>query len=71
VQNAGSLPIKLQSAISPCCNGVVIVAVSVDWDPASGKVVIDDGCHRLSSVYSFDEDLEIPSKIACSPAELQ
>jgi hypothetical protein len=33
-------------------------------DPASGKVIIADGYHRLCAVYSFDEDLEIPCKIA-------
>jgi hypothetical protein len=31
---------------------------------ASGKVVVADGYHRLCAVYSFDQDLEIPCKIA-------
>jgi hypothetical protein len=31
---------------------------------ASGKVVIADGYHRLCAIYSFDENLEIPCKIA-------
>jgi hypothetical protein len=30
----------------------------------SGKVVIADGYHRLCAVYSFEENLEIPCKIA-------
>jgi hypothetical protein len=33
-------------------------------DKANGKVVIADGYHRLCAVYSFDEDVEIPCKIA-------
>jgi hypothetical protein len=33
-------------------------------DRLHGKVVIADGYHRLCAVYSFDEDAEIPCKIA-------
>lgn len=33
-------------------------------DAARGKVVIADGYHRLCAVYSFDEDAEIPCRIA-------
>ncbi len=33
-------------------------------DEAHGKVVIADGYHRLCAVYSFDEDAEIPCRIA-------
>jgi len=32
-------------------------------DKANGKVVIADGYHRICSVYGFDEDAVIPSKI--------
>lgn len=32
-------------------------------DSVNGKVVIADGYHRLCSVYTFDEDAEIPCKI--------
>ena len=32
-------------------------------DPAHAKVVIADGYHRVSAVYSFDEDADIPCKI--------
>jgi hypothetical protein len=32
-------------------------------DPASGKVVIADGYHRLCAIYSVDEDAVIPCKI--------
>jgi hypothetical protein len=31
--------------------------------PASGKVIIADGYHRLCAVYSYDEDADIPCKI--------
>ena len=33
-------------------------------DKLRGRVVIADGYHRLCAVYSFDEDAEIPCKIA-------
>lgn len=33
-------------------------------DTPNGKVVIADGYHRLCAVYSFDEDILIPCKIA-------
>jgi hypothetical protein len=33
-------------------------------DTANGKVVIADGYHRLCAVYTFDEDADIPCKIA-------
>ena len=33
-------------------------------DTVNGKVVIADGYHRLCAVYSFNEDLLIPCKIA-------
>jgi len=33
-------------------------------DKLHGRVVIADGYHRLCAVYSFDEDAEIPCKIA-------
>ena len=33
-------------------------------DSANGKVTIADGYHRLCAVYSFDEDAQIPGKIA-------
>jgi disulfide oxidoreductase YuzD len=33
-------------------------------DPGRGKVVVADGYHRLCAVYSFDEDAQIPCKIA-------
>lgn len=33
-------------------------------DPARGKVVVADGYHRLCAVYSFDEDAQVPCKIA-------
>jgi hypothetical protein len=33
-------------------------------DKAHGRVIIADGYHRLCAVYSFDEDAEIPCKIA-------
>lgn len=29
----------------------------------NGKVIVADGYHRLCSVYSFDEDAQIPCKI--------
>ena len=32
-------------------------------DPASGRVVIADGYHRLCAVYAFDEDVVVPCKI--------
>ena len=32
-------------------------------DKENGRVIIADGYHRLCSVYSFDEDAEIPCKI--------
>jgi hypothetical protein len=32
-------------------------------DPASGKVIIADGYHRLCAIYSVDEDAVIPCKI--------
>jgi hypothetical protein len=32
-------------------------------DPASGRVIIADGYHRMCAVYSFDEDAVIPCKI--------
>lgn len=32
-------------------------------DQSNGKVVIADGYHRMCSVYGFDEDAVIPSKI--------
>jgi hypothetical protein len=31
---------------------------------SQAKVIIADGYHRLCSVYSFDEDADIPCKIA-------
>jgi hypothetical protein len=31
--------------------------------PASGKVIIADGYHRLCAVYSYDEDALIPCRI--------
>ncbi len=33
-------------------------------DAANGRVVIADGYHRLCAVYSLDEDIPIPCKIA-------
>ena len=33
-------------------------------DSVNGKVVIADGYHRLCAVYSYDEDVVIPCKIA-------
>ena len=33
-------------------------------DPENGAVIIADGYHRMCAVYSFDEDAEIPCKIA-------
>ncbi len=33
-------------------------------DSANGKVVIADGYHRLCAAYSYDEDADIPCKIA-------
>ena len=32
-------------------------------DPQHGKVIVADGYHRLCSVYQFDEDAVIPTKI--------
>ena len=32
-------------------------------DSTSGKVIIADGYHRLSAIYSYDEDAVIPCKI--------
>ena len=32
-------------------------------DSVNGKVVIADGYHRLCSVYTFDEEADIPCKI--------
>lgn len=32
-------------------------------DPVHAKVVIADGYHRVSAVYSFNEDADIPCKI--------
>ena len=32
-------------------------------DSARGRVIVADGYHRLCSVYSFDEDAVIPTKI--------
>ena len=32
-------------------------------DQHTGKVVIADGYHRMCSIYSFDEDAEVPCKI--------
>lgn len=36
-------------------------------DPSHAKVVIADGYHRVSAVYSFDEDADIPCKIISLP----
>ena len=33
-------------------------------DRTHGKVIIADGYHRLCAVYSFDEDVVIPGRIA-------
>ena|SRR5437868_3672407 len=33
-------------------------------DPSKSKVIVADGYHRLCAVYSYDEDAEIPCKIA-------
>jgi len=33
-------------------------------DSVNGRVIIADGYHRLCAAYSYNEDLEIPCKIA-------
>lgn len=33
-------------------------------DPAHGRVIVADGYHRMCAVYSFNEDADIPCKIA-------
>ena len=45
-------------------SGAALSPLLLIRDSVNGKVIIADGYHRLCAAYSFNEDVEIPCKIA-------
>ena len=43
--------------------GVALSPILLVRDTTNSKVIIADGYHRLCTIYSIDEDAEIPTKI--------
>jgi len=45
-------------------SGAALSPLLLIRDSVNGKVIIADGYHRLCAAYSFNEDVDVPCKIA-------